>query len=347
MDQMNGTNTFTVLYEIFTTSAIDPIKALTSAVLSAANVPLQILLIVMVMVIGIAVVFGNASPAGVVSRLIRMSIVVTFVAGSGVYFQYVQGFFLTGLPNFFTQHIVDLVTGNYGGLQSSPGTGFDAALSLILKDVARVQKTIPQGFGGINGIVPGLELMLAEAVAVLALAFLFAVFVIIQTLLGIVVVIGPLMILGYLFDYTKRITDGWISALVTLSVLTLVVDIVVLVLLAAVQIIFSNIELTGSFAQNLEAFFGGAVGIVVIALAVAVLPRVIEGIAGGVALGLGLENTSRWLRGSPLFLGGGKSIGGGSPSGRISDASNPVGGGVRPATSRMLARIRNRNKGNP
>ncbi len=344
MYQMNGTNTFTVLFNIFTNAVIDPIQSLTSDVLSAANLPLQMMLIIMVMVIGVAVIFGNASPSGVVNRLIRMSIVVMFIAGSGVYFHYVLDFFSTGLPDFFTTHIVDVFTGTPGASQASPGTGFDAALNLILKDAESIQKTMSTG---ISGIVPGLELMAAEAVAITALAFLFAIFIIVQTLEGIVITLGPILILGYLFDYTKRITDGWIAALVTLSILSLVVDIVVLVLVAAVQTIFSNIQETGSTTQTIESFLGGTVGVVVIALAVAVLPRIIEGIGGGVALGLGLEHSNRWLRGSPLFLSGlrgGRSIGGGVGAG---GSPAPSGNTGRSAGARIINRIRNRNKGNP
>lgn len=341
MIPMNGTNTFTALYSIFTISVIDPIQSLTSDVLAAANLPLQIMMILMVMVIGIAVIFGNASPPGVVNRLIRMSIVVMFIAESGVYFHYVQDFFSTGLPNFFTNHVVDLYTGAQPAKPgTSPGTGFDHALSVILSDAKAVLKFAPSG---INGIVPRLEVAAVETISVAALGFLFAVFIIVQALIGIVIVIGPILILGYLFDYTKRITDGWISALITLSILSLVVDIVVLVLVAAVNTIFSNLVLTGNFQQNLETMLGGAAGIVVIALAVAVLPRVIEGIGSGVALGLGLESSNRWLRGSPLFLSGSR---GGRSNGGGADGSASSGSRGRTAASRIINRIRNRNKGN-
>ncbi len=339
MIPLNGTNTFVSLYSIFTTSVLDPIQALTSDVLAAANLPLVLLLIIMVIVIGIGVILAPTTPEGVVNRLIRMSIVVMFLAGSSVYFHYVQGFFLTGLPNFFNAHIISLYTGVYGASQTSPGAGFDHALSVILADAKTITHTAPTG---INGIVPRLEVGLCEAVAVAALAFLFGVFIIVQTLLGIVIVIGPLLVIGYLFDYTKRITDGWISALITLSLLTLVVDIIVLVLVAAVDDIFSNLILTTNFETNLETMLGGAAGIAVIAFAVAVLPRVIEGIGGGVALGLGLESSNRWLRGAPLFLPGSR---GNRSIGR--DTSMGGGAGRQSTSSRIINRIRNRNKGNP
>lgn len=340
---INGTNTFTALYSLFTTAVMDPIQSLTSDVLAAAGLPLELLLILMLMVMGIGMVYGRTNADGVVNRLIRMTIVVTVIAESSVYFFYVQGFFLHGLPNFLTTHIIDLFSGApaHGASPSSPGSGFDMALKVILSDAKQLEKTAPTG---IDGIVPRLEAAFITIIAVAALGFLFAVFMVIQTLIGIVIVIGPLMVLGYLFDYTKRITDGWLSALITLSILTLVVDIVVLVLVAAVNEIFADITMTGNFATNLQAYLGGLAGIVVIALAVAVLPRVIEGIGGGVALGLGLENSSRWLRGAPLFLPrSGRSIGGGS------GAAGGAGGGTRrpSASSRILNRIRNRNKGNP
>lgn len=342
MIPINGTNTFVSLYSIFTTSVLNPIQALTSDVLAAANIPLVLLLIIMLMVIGIGVLLGRTTADGVVKRLVRMSIVVMFIATSGAYFHYVQGFFLTGLPNFLNTHIISLFTGQYGASQSSPGAGFDNALLAILADANNIAKTAPTG---INGVVPHIELGLIELISVAALAFLFAIFILVQTLLGIVIVIGPLLVLGYLFDYTKRITDGWISALITLSLLTLVVDIVVLVLVAAVDTIFSNISLSANFQTNIEAYEGGLAGIVIIAIAVAVLPRVIEGIGGGVALGLGLESSSRWLRGAPLFLPGsrGRSIGGGASAGGGTGGST----GRQSASSRIINRIRNRNKGNP
>ncbi|MDD2860000.1 MAG: type IV secretion system protein [Acidiphilium sp.] len=337
MTSINGLNTFTALYSIFTTSVLDPIQALTSDVLAAANLPLELLLVVMLTVIGIGMVLGRTTADGVVNRLIRMAIVVSLVAQSGVYFHYVQDFFLTGLPSFFNTHIISTFTGQYGASQASPGSGFDKALKVILADSKIITKTAPTG---INGIVPRIEIVLGETIALAALAFLFAVFIIVQTLLGIVIILGPIMILGYLFDYTKRYTDGWLSALITLSILTLVVDIVVLVLVSTINMIFSDIALTTNFSQNLEAWLGGLAGIVVITAAVAVLPRVIEAIGGGVALGLGLENSSRWLRGTPLFRPD-------SGLGRSSGRGGAAGGNARPsATSRIINRIRNRNKGN-
>ncbi len=338
---INGTNTFTAIYNIFTTSVIDPIKSLTSDVLVAAGLPLELLLIIMLMVMGIGMVYGRTNAAGVVNRLIRMAIVVSVIAESSVYFFYVQGFFLHGIPDFFTTHIIDLFTAApaHGASPTSPGTGFDTALNVIMGDAKLLEKSAPTG---ISGIVPRFEIAAITSISVAALAFLFAVFMVVQTLIGFVIVIGPLMVLGYLFDYTKRITDGWLSALITLSIMTLVVDIVVLVLVAAVNKMFSDMNLTNGFNQNVESFLGGLAGIFVIAVAVAVLPRVIEGIGGGVALGLGLENSSRWLRGSPLFMPGSRgnrSIGGGSGA---------DGSAGRPSTSsRIINRIRNRNKGNP
>lgn len=335
---INGTNTFVSLYSIFTTDVLDPIRALTSDVLVAANLPLEFVLVIMLMVIGIGMILGRTTSDGVVNRLIRMAIVVSLIAQSGLYFHYVQGFFLTGIPNYISGHIINTFTGKYTTSLTSPGTGFDHALAVILGEAKIVTHSAPTG---IDGIVPRLVVAFGEIVALSALAFLFAVFVIVQTVLGIVIVIGPIMVIGYLFDYTKRFTDGWLSALITLSLLTLVIDIVVLVLVSAIDTIFSDLDIVkgGNIAQNLQVWLGGLAGIVVIAMAVAVLPRVIEAIGGGVAVGLGLENSNRWLRGTPLFRPG-------SGLGRSSGGSGAGGGNARPsATSRIINRIRNRNKG--
>ncbi len=337
MMTFDGNNTFTALYSIFQTSLIDPIQSITSDVLSAANLPLELLLVIMLMVMGIAVILARANPSGVINRLIRMSIVVFMIAGSGTYFHYVQSFFLTGLPDWLNTHIISLDTGSYGASQTSPGAGFDYAMNSIMHDAKEVTTTAPDG---LNGIVPRLEVGLCESVAIICLGFLFAVFMIVQILLAIVIIIGPLLILGYLFDYTKRITDGWISALITLSLLSLVIDIVVLILVNVVDQIFNNLSFTGNYAQDFQTLIGGTAGIVVIALAVSVLPRVIEAIGGGVAVGLGLENSGRWLRGASLFTPNSSGKAGSQGRGRITGS----GSTNRSATSRIVNRIRNRNR---
>ncbi|MGC9271256.1 type IV secretion system protein [Acidiphilium sp.] len=306
----------------------------------------------MILIIGGEMLMGRTTPGAVLNRFVRIGFVVALIANSSLYYHYVQDFFMTGIPDFITKHVIDVYTAGASSsslaatTQASPGAGFDDVLNQIIKNALIASKSAPTG---LQGIVPSFEVGLVELISILALGFLFAVFVTVQTILGITVVIGPIMILGYIFEYTKRITDAWISALVTLAIMTLVVDVVVLILLGAINAIFSNMALVkGDFSQNIEALLGGAAGIVVIGLAVAVVPRVIEGIGGGVAVGLGLENAHRWLRGGPVVERPLNAAGRGAQflGRQAGSAGLRAGGrGARALYRRVAARFRNRNGG--
>jgi type IV secretion system protein VirB6 len=338
--QFTGNTTFEFLYSQFTLYVIDSIKSVVSDALVAGNAPLQAALVLMLMVLGFAFFTGRASNGFLFNRLIRMLIVVTFLSVSGVYFHYVQDLFLTGIPDFLNTHLMVGVARPPGYTTTNPGGAFDVVLTEILHDSNLVLKESPSG---IQGIIPGIEILVCEAVAILALTFMFAIFVLIQTLTGVVIVLGPMLILFYLFDYTKRITDGWVAALITLSILTAAIDVVIEILLFLINTIYGAIVPTGQWQTDLGSLLGGAAAILCIGFAVAVLPRVIEAVSGGVATGLGLESSHRWLRGAPLTdpLARHTARGAGRAAlwtGRLAASGAGIG------AQRVINRVRNRNR---
>jgi type IV secretion system protein VirB6 len=286
--ELTGTNTFQYIYQAYSDGISSGISSTVDKVLSAAQLPLNAMLVIFVAVLGYATLTGRLAYGDGVNRIIRMSFVVLFVTSSSVYGEYVVSFFTTGLPNFFAQHIA----GAPGG--TNPGASFDTVMTQMWTDATIVWEQAPWGF---KAIYDGILIVLSLAIVGCALVVMFAVFLVVQTLLGVVVAVGPIVILGYLFDYTKKIVDGWIDVLVTLSIVTLGIDIVLELLLKAITTALNNMTLTGSTNSQLQQLLGVSLVVLVLSAAVVILPRVVERIGNGV--GVPMDHARRWLRGAP------------------------------------------------
>lgn len=286
--ELTGTNTFQYIYQAYSNGISTGINAVVSKTLSAAHLPLNAMLVIFVAVLGYATLTGRMAYGDGVNRIVRMSFVVLFVTSASVYNEYVVSFFTTGLPNFFAQNIA----GAPGG--TNPGASFDTVMTQMWTDVTIVWEQVPWGF---KAIYDGLLIVSALAIVASALVVMFAVFLVVQALLGVVVAVGPLVILGYLFDYTKKIVDGWIDVLVTLSIVTFGVDVVLELLLKAITTALNNMTLTGSMNSQVQQLLGVALVVLVLSAAVVILPRVVERIGNGV--GVPMDHARRWLRGVP------------------------------------------------
>lgn len=287
--ELTGYNTFQYIYQAYSDGISSGISSVVTKALAAAQLPLNAMLVIFVGVLGYATLTGRLNYGDGVTRIVRMSFVVLFVTNSSVYSQYVVSFFTTGLPNFFAQSIAAAPIG------TNPGASFDAILTNMLIDATKVWESAPWGF---KAIYDGMLIVLSLAIVGCALVAMFAVFLVVQTLLGIVVAVGPLVILGYLFDYTKRIADGWIDVLVTLSIVTLGVDIVLELLLKAITTALNALTLTGSSTNQLAQLLGISLVVLVLSSALVILPRVVERIGNGV--GVPLDHVRGWMRGQTV-----------------------------------------------
>jgi type IV secretion system protein VirB6 len=288
--ELTGYNTFQYIYQAYSDGISSGISSVVSKVLTTAQQPLSAMLVLFVAAIGYLTLTGRLSYNDGVNRMVRMAFVILFVSSASVYGEYVVSFFTTGLPDFFAQNIA----GAPGG--TNPGATFDSILTNMFIDATTVWKNAPWGF---KAIYDGMLIVLSLAIVGCALVLMFAVFLVVQTLLGVVVAVGPLVILGYLFDYTKKIVDGWIDVLVTLSIVTLAVDIVLELLLTAITTALNGLALSGSANNQLAQLLGVSLVVLVLSTAVVILPRVIERIGNGV--GVPMDHARRWLRGEPAL----------------------------------------------
>jgi type IV secretion system protein VirB6 len=286
--QLNGYNTFQYIYQAYSDGIASGISSVVSKVLSSAQLPLHAMLVIFVAILGYATLTGRMAYGDGVNRIVRMSFVVLLVSSASIYGEYVVSFFTTGLPDFFAQHIAGAPPG------TNPGASFDTIMVKMWLNATAVWEKAPWDF---KAIYDGILIVLSLGIVACALVLMFAVFLVVQTLLGVVVAVGPLVILGYLFDYTKKIVDGWIDVLVTLSVVTLGVDIVLELLLKAITTALNDLTLTGSSDNQLQELLGISLVVLVLSAAVVILPRAVERIGSGV--GVPMDHARRWLRGEP------------------------------------------------
>ena len=195
-------------------------NAITS-LLAAVATPLFACVTLWIIVQGILVMRGDMDPRGGITRIIKVALVVGILTSSGLYTNYVQTLFITTIPNWFAT----AAGGTQAAITSTPAT-FDNMWQVTEHTIEIVGAQI-----AIYDVVDSVSLVLIELSIMVLMVVTFAIyeFAIIAT--GIMVAIGPVVIIGYLFEATKGVTDRWIGKLITYSLLTLLINVTLAVVL--------------------------------------------------------------------------------------------------------------------
>jgi type IV secretion system protein VirB6 len=193
-----------------------------TSMLAAVATPLLACVTLWIIVQGILVMRGDMDPRGGITRIIKVALVVGILTSSGLYTNYVQTLFITTIPNWFAT----AAGGTQTATTSTPAT-FDNMWSVTENMVEKIGAQI-----AIYDVVDSVSLALIELCLMVLLIVTFAIyeFAIIAT--GIMVAIGPVLIVGYLFEATKGVADRWIGKLITYSLLTLLINVTLNIVLA-------------------------------------------------------------------------------------------------------------------
>ena len=189
-------------------------NAITS-LLAAVATPLMASVTLWVIVQGILVMRGDMDARGGITRIIKVALVVGILTSSGLYTNYVQTLFITTIPNW----LASAAGGTQLAITSTPAT-FDNMWQVTEHTVETVGAQIP-----IYDVVDSVSLVLIELSIMVLLIVTFAIYEFAIIAIGIMVAIGPVLIVGYLFEATKGVTDRWIGKLITYSQLTLLTNV--------------------------------------------------------------------------------------------------------------------------
>jgi type IV secretion system protein VirB6 len=186
-----------------------------TAMLAAVAAPLLACVTLWIIVQGILVMRGDMDPRGGITRIIKVAMVVGILTSSGLYTNYVQTLFITTIPNWFAT----AAGGSQAAITSTPAA-FDNMWAVTEHTVETVDAQIP-----IYDIVDAVSIVLIELAIMVLMVVTFAIYEFAIIITGVMVAIGPVVIVGYLFEATKGVTDRWIGKLITYGLLTLLINI--------------------------------------------------------------------------------------------------------------------------
>jgi type IV secretion system protein VirB6 len=170
---------------------------------------------------GFLVMRGDIDARRGITKLTMVALVVGLVAGEGLYQQFVQNFFENAIPEF-VQEI---------GINPFPVATIPAQLDVVFAGSEELFQTIAAQIGN-RDEEDSLSFTGAQDAMYLSLWIAFGICDTVDILTALLIAIGPLILIGYLFDATRPMTMGWIKQLVNYGLLLLLLTIVATIVIA-------------------------------------------------------------------------------------------------------------------
>jgi type IV secretion system protein VirB6 len=261
---------------------------------SAITAPLLACVTIWIIIQGILVMRGDIDTRRGITKLVVVAIVVGLVTSSALYQAYVQDLFEKAIPTFVTQ-----VGGNFGVPTDDIPKELDVVFNLGTAAFQRVAAEIPP-----TDELDALSFQGAQGIFYFAIWGIFSVYDLTNILTSLLVALGPIFLIGYLFEATQGIASRWLGQLIGYAILLLLTSIV-----ASVVVLTIATFMAGAFAVTMAGgpTSGQLVGLYELdffiltgnALVVA-LPAIAANIGGGVAAAGGHMGQSIFRR----FAGG-------------------------------------------
>ena len=220
---------------------------------------------------------GDIDTRSGITKIIKVSLVVGLLGSSGLYATYVQSLFITVLP----QWAATAVSGSSSSITTP--VNFDNIWQSLESVVLQVQQAIPS----LDFIDP-ITLGIAEIATLLLLVVSFAVYEFAIVMTGIMVAIGPVLLVGYLFEATKGIADRWVGKLLTYSILTLLINVTMNIILTGEKTYLRSV-IVGAInglgvPQQVKLILSFVMFVAMGAFIILGLPAVAAALGGGLSL---------------------------------------------------------------
>jgi type IV secretion system protein VirB6 len=294
---MNGATTINLyeyMYNQYSTGFLTALNSDVSTALSAALPPLSAALVIWVIILGYLMMSGSLDMRYGISKVSTMAIVVGIIASTSLYDEYIQQLFMTDIPSFVAS------TFSSGNTSNIPKT-LDYIYNQFVIAGAEMYKGAACWDCVVSPFVLGVEIQIILAIFFLALSIMFAVYLITTTLTGLLVAIGPFLLIGYLFDATKGIPERWLGKLIGLAILLLLITALLVLFTNGMTDYLSN-ALSTTFSsdpwQTEIVIFGEVAAYTAITAFITImLPGIAAYIGGGVSFPIGnLVNPMNWFK---------------------------------------------------
>ena len=239
-------------------------------VLSAIQPAINVFATLAIAIMGILMMLGIIGHSDLMLRWLRIILVVGLLANTATYNTYVTQLVLVDVPQWFAG-IFNSET------ITSPADSFDKALSTYESATMNIH------VGLWDSIYMGLVEFAGLVIVFLILAVMFVAFMVIQVLSALVLLVAPLLILGLMFEFTRRYVYGLVNALVDLAISALFINILVALITGIITQVIGSIQPGASGWSTVFNLFGAVGTIVILGLLVPISSRIVKGIAGAVA----------------------------------------------------------------
>lgn len=188
---------------------------------SSLAAPVQAMVLLWFIIQGIFLMRGSVDGRQLITKAAMVTIIVGLVLRGDLYEQYVTTLFEYTLPNY-----VKSVSGAGLPIETIPSQ-LDAIFVLCQQLFQRVAIEI--------GPMNQQDTMAFEGAQItffMSLWGIFGVFDLTLIMTTVLVAIGPMILVGYLFDFTREITAKWVSQLISYGLLLLLISIVATIVVA-------------------------------------------------------------------------------------------------------------------
>lgn len=287
-------NLFEYMYNQYSTGFMASLNSDVSSALSAALPPLSAALVIWIIILGFLMMTGRLDIHYGISKVVTMAIVVGIISTAALYNTYVQQFFMADIPSFIASTFSSGKANNIPQTLDHVYNNFVIAGEIIYKNANCWHCMI-------TPFVLGIEIQIILAVFFIALAIVFAVFLIASTLTGLMVAIGPFLLIGYLFEYTKGVPDRWLGKLIGLAILLLLIT-ALLSLFTGGMVDFLNSKINATYSTDpvqTELIILGEIAAytAITAFITIMLPGIAAYLGGGVDFNIsGLVNPTGWFK---------------------------------------------------
>ncbi|AQS65411.1 MULTISPECIES: type IV secretion system protein [Rhizobium/Agrobacterium group] len=206
---------FTAIHTIFDLAFTVGLDTLLGDIQRAVSAPLVACVTLWIIVQGILVMRGEMDARGGITRVIMVSVVVALIVEQAEYHDYVVSVFEDTIPNFIQQF----------GISGLPLQTIPAQLDTMFSLTQVAFQKIASEIGPMND-QDILAFQGAQWIFYGTLWTAFGIYDAVGILTKVLLAIGPLMLVGYLFDRTRDMAAKWIGQLVTYGILLLLLNIV-------------------------------------------------------------------------------------------------------------------------
>ena len=289
---------FTVIDQAYRLEFTTYLSNAVGSIESAVATPLLACVTLWVIVQSILVMRGDLDARRGVTKLITVSLVVGLVTSGTLYHDYVQSLFETAIPTMIR---------DMGGNMGLPTEAIPTELDLIFRagqvGFQKVAMSIPP-----MDELDALSFQGAQFFFNLSLFGIFSIYHIVTILTSVLVTVGPLFLIAFLFDATQSIAMRWIGQLISYAILLLLTSIVATIvvgtMLKGMTIVFLVTLGKGTTAGQIVGLYELDFFIMTGNALVLALPGIAASIGGGVAAEAGqmAKSVFRQFTGTPSHV---------------------------------------------